>query len=206
MKIHEALAAVMADIKAVGKTGHNEQQGFNFRGIDGVLNAVGPVLRKHGVIVVPEVQHVQRSEVTVGHKQTRMGHVMVTVRYRWHGPEGDHIDAVTIGEAMDSGDKAASKAMSVAFRTAMLQTLALPTDEPDPDQDVYERSQAAPPPSPADEARTRLLAAVTAANVPPQEATGLFYERTKGGDLRTSDDVAAIEALAEIFEAMEPLT
>lgn len=145
MKAHEALAAVMVDVKAVRKGDRNQQQGFNFRGIDGTLNAVGPVLRKHGVVVVPEVETLERSEVVVGQKQTRMGHVMVRVRYRWYGPEGDCIESVTIGEAMDSGDKAASKAMSVAFRTAMLQTLALPTDEPDPDHEVYER--AAPDPA-----------------------------------------------------------
>ena len=32
--------------------------------------------------------------------------------------------------------------MSVAFRTALLQALALPTDEPDPDSQVYERDNA----------------------------------------------------------------
>ena len=42
-------------------------------------------------------------------------------------------------EAWDSGDKAAPKAMSVAFRTALLQALALPTDDPDPDSQSYER-------------------------------------------------------------------
>ena len=203
MKIHEALAAVMVDVKAVGKHDRNNQQGFSFRGIEGTLNAVGPILRKHGVIVAPEVLNVERGDVLVGQKQTRMGHVLVTVRYRWYGPEGDHIDSVTIGEAMDSGDKAASKAMSVAFRTAMLQTLALPTDEPDPDQDTYERAQPEPP-SPADEARERLLVATKRANVQPQEAVGLFKERT-GEDLRISDNADAINALAASYEEMEPV-
>jgi hypothetical protein len=43
---------------------------------------------------------------------------------------------------MDSGDKATAKAMSVAFRTALLQSLSLPTDEVDPDAHSYERSSA----------------------------------------------------------------
>ena len=34
--------------------------------------------------------------------------------------------------------------MSVAFRIALLQALALPTDEPDPDSYSYERSEAKP--------------------------------------------------------------
>ena len=196
--IYEALAAVMVDVKAVGKTDRNNQQGFNFRGIDGTLNAVGPALRKHGVVVVPEVLSIERGDVLVGQKQTRMGHVLVKVRYRWYGPEGGFIDSVTIGEAMDSGDKAASKAMSVAFRTAMLQTLALPTDEPDPDEDVYERSA----PSPADQARARLRAVMEKRGVPLQEAVGLFAERGHG-DLKTSTNAEAITALAAEYEEME---
>ena len=46
--IQAALAAVMADVTHVGKEGKNSAQGYSFRGIDGVLNAVGPALRRHG--------------------------------------------------------------------------------------------------------------------------------------------------------------
>ena len=55
MKIHEALANVMADVQSVSKSERNTHQNFSFRGIDAVLNAVGPAFRKHGVIVLPEV-------------------------------------------------------------------------------------------------------------------------------------------------------
>ena len=195
MKIHEALAAVMRDVKAVSKSERNAQQGFQFRGIDGTLNAVGPALRKHGVIVAPEVLSVERGDVLVGQKQTRMGHVLVTVRYRWFGPEGDCIESVTIGEAMDSGDKAASKAMSVAFRTAMLQTLALPTDEPDPDHDVYERVA-----SPADVARDRLRTVMKVRGIPLQKAVDAF-QSAYDADLRTSENAEQITALADEYEA-----
>lgn len=150
--IHCALAAVMDDVKAVAKGDRNTQQNFSFRGIDAVVNAVGPALRKHGVIVVPEVVDHQYGEILVGQGNNRrpIAHVMVKVRYTFHGPAGDCIAAVTLGEAMDSGDKAVPKAMSVAFRVALLQALALPTDEKDPDEDVYERSAAPPPPPPPD--------------------------------------------------------
>ena len=70
-----------------------------------------------------------------------MGHVKVKVSYTFIGAGGDAIKATVVGEAMDSGDKATAKAMSVAFRTALLQTLSLPTDEPDPDSQSYERSE-----------------------------------------------------------------
>lgn len=141
--IHEALAAVMADVRAVPKADRNQQQGFNFRGIDAVLYAVGPALRTHGVIVAPTAVTYTHGTVEVGKNRTPMGHMLVTVTYRFTGPAGDSFDVQVIGEAMDSGDKAAAKAMSVAYRTALIQALCLPTDEPDPDHDSYERSARA---------------------------------------------------------------
>ena len=143
--IHEALAAVMADVTHVGKSGKNQSQGYNFRGIDGVLNAVGPALRRHGVTVLPELAEMTERTVEVGKNRTAMNAVTVKVRCFFVGPDGDHLQALVPGEAMDSGDKAVSKAMSVALRTCLIQTLALPTDEPDPDEHTYERSHPAQP-------------------------------------------------------------
>ena len=140
--IFQALNAVMRDVQAVRKGERNTHGGFNFRGIDAVTNAVGPALREHGVIVTPNVLDAQYDVVHVGQKQTVMSRVVLRIEWTWWGPEGDHITCVTQGEAFDSGDKATAKAHSVAFRTAMLQTLALPTDEKDPDVDTYERAAA----------------------------------------------------------------
>ena len=140
--IYQALNAVMRDVQAVRKGERNTHGGFNFRGIDAVTNAVGPALREHGVIVVPNVLDAQYDVVHVGQKQTVMSRVVLRIEWKWCGPEGDFITCVTQGEAFDSGDKATAKAHSVAFRTAMLQTLCLPTDEKDPDVDTYERAVA----------------------------------------------------------------
>ncbi len=140
----EAILAVMKDVRAVGKDSTNEQQRFNFRGIDAVVNAVGPQMRRHGLVVIPNLRSLHREVVEVGNNRSRMQHVQVEVEFRFYGPGGasDTITACTPGEAMDSGDKATAKAMSVSFRTALLQALALPTTERDPDADTYERSPA----------------------------------------------------------------
>jgi hypothetical protein len=139
--IYCALASVMADVRAVGKDGRNAAQNFAFRGIDGVLNAVGPALRAHRVVVVPLVEQVDIGSVEVGSKRTPMAHVSLRVRYRFMAEDGSSVDAVVPAEAFDSGDKAVSKAMSVAFRTMLIQALTLPTNEPDPDTESYERAQ-----------------------------------------------------------------
>jgi len=140
LTIAQALNEVMKQVGAVKKNDRNASQGFNFRGIDAVVNAVSPALQKYGVIVVPSVEDYEYASVEIGKNRTVMGHVKVKVTYTFIGAGGDAIKATVVGEAMDSGDKATAKAMSVAFRTALLQTLSLPTDEADPDSQSYERS------------------------------------------------------------------
>lgn len=140
-EIYAALAAVMADCDHVAKRDKNEHQRFMFRGIDAVVNAVGPVLRKHGVLVAPNVENVHYDTVqTSTGKPATACRVLVT--YSFYAGDGSSIDTRVAAEAWDSGDKAAPKAMSVAFRTALLQALALPTDEPDPDSQTYVRENA----------------------------------------------------------------
>ena len=137
--VFEAWSAVMEEVQAVRKSQRNTQQGYNFRGIDAVVNAVGPALRKHKVFVVPQALN------RVGYRdvQTSTGkpsrEVTVEVTYRVYGPTGDSFDFVAPGESMDFGDKGSPKAMSVAYRTALLQALCIPTDDPDPDAQSYER-------------------------------------------------------------------
>lgn len=142
LSIAQAMTAIMKEVGAIAKKDKNTSQGFNFRGIDSVVNAVSPALQKYGVVVVPTVDDYEYTTVEIGRNRTAMGHVKVIVTYTFIGSKGDSIKATVAGEAMDSGDKATAKAMSVAFRTALLQALALPTDEPDPDAQSYERSSA----------------------------------------------------------------
>jgi hypothetical protein len=138
--INEVIRYVKADVGAVGKHDRNTQQNYDFRGIDAVVNAVSAALIKHGVNTVPKLEKITYGTVEVGAKRTPMGHALVEVTYEFVGPAGDMYAPRVPGEAMDSGDKATPKAMSVAYRTALLQLLTLPTDENDPDSQSYERS------------------------------------------------------------------
>lgn len=146
----QALIAVMQDVRSVAKKDRNTQQGFDFRGIDSVIDEVGPALRKHGVLLLPNVE-----EITTETYQTKGGTAMrnVTAKVSWTvvGPEGDILQAPlrTVGEAADSGDKAISKAQSVAHRIIMIQALCIPTGQPDPDGESHERAtQTQPRPVP----------------------------------------------------------
>lgn len=151
--IFVALAAAKDAVGAVAKNERNSAQNFNFRGVDAVVNAAAPALNKHGVIVVPGLIDYTYETVEVGSKRTLMAHVVARVAYRFYGPAGDHVEAVVFSEAMDSGDKCVAKAMSVAYRIALLQVLNLPTDEKDPDADSYERAPKRNPQEFVDDAK-----------------------------------------------------
>jgi hypothetical protein len=141
MSVFDALGLVMTDVQAVGKNNRNQQQGYDFRGIDAVINAVGPAFRKHGIIATPLKSEARYRDVqTVNGKPSR--ECTVSVTYRFYGPAGDFIDAEVPGESMDFGDKGAPKAMSVAYRIALLQVLCIPTHEVEPDASTYERAPA----------------------------------------------------------------
>lgn len=154
-QIYADLAKVMRSVDHVGKGDFNSHQKFNFRGIDGVLNAVGPALREHNVVVYPRLHDVTYEEVkTSGGKASTACRVVVD--YIFASVDGSTVETRVAAESWDTGDKAMPKAMSVAMRTALIQALALPTDEPDPDSFTYTREAA-------DEKNERVAAKIEAA-------------------------------------------
>ena len=148
--IYEAMAAVMEDCGAVAKTDRNEQQKYKYRGIDAVMNALNPALRKNKVFVVPEVLDQSREE-----RQGRNGGVLIysitKVKYTFYAEDGSSVSAVVIGEGMDSGDKSMNKAMSAAFKYACFQAFCIPTEEM---QDSEKDSPEVAPKTTAEKARS----------------------------------------------------
>lgn len=132
--VYEALAQVMRAVSPIAKLGRNSAQNFNFRGIDQVYDALHGPLADAGVLIVPEILSIERSEVATKAGGT-MNHVMATIRYHFVGPDGDEVVAVVAGEAADAGDKAVSKAMSMAFKYAAFQVFSIPLGEKDADEE-----------------------------------------------------------------------
>ena len=141
-KIFQAIPAIMGEINAVGKNKKNLQQGFMYRGIDDVMNAINPALVHHKVFIVPEILEQSREE-----RQTNKGANLIysicKMRFRFCAEDGSSVEAVTIGEGMDSGDKATNKAMAIAFKYACFQVFCIPTEEiSDPDAESHTGVQA----------------------------------------------------------------
>ena len=190
----EALSAVMEDVRAVGKGDRNPEFGYMFRGIDAVMNIVGPALRKHGVIVLPLGGEAHYRDVQTS-KGKPSRECTVKWRYRWYGPAGDFIDTEVPGESMDQGDKGTAKAMSVAFRTLLLHALCIPTGDTDPDAESYERAEA---PETAPSLRGRIAQLGKAKNKTNEEIAADFVSWSMGVPITTDD----VELLGRYIDAI----
>ena len=136
-KIYGAICDIMGDIGSIGKDKSNTQQGYKFRGVDDVYNALQPVLVKHRVFPVPIIIEERREDRTSS-KGNALIYTILKMKYRLYADDGSFVEAETIGEGMDSGDKSANKAMSVAYKYAMFQLLCIPTEAVDPDSETHE--------------------------------------------------------------------
>jgi hypothetical protein len=142
--VYEAIAAVQADLsqEGISKDRKNQQQGYNFRGIDDIYNALAPILAKRRLCILPRV----KSRELVERQTKNGGALFCTVLF----VEFDFVSAVdgsmhtisTYGEAMDSADKSTNKAMSAAYKYATMMTFSIPT-EGDNDADATTPNVAA---------------------------------------------------------------
>lgn len=147
MKVYQAINAIQKELAKVGisKSRRNTQgSGYNFRGIDDVYNVLSPLLGEHGLCILPRV--LSRNVVE---RESRSGgnlfYVTVDVEFDFVcADDGSRHTVRTVGEAMDSGDKATNKAMSAAYKYAAFQAFAIPTEgDNDADASTHEVKAAA---------------------------------------------------------------
>jgi len=148
MEVYKAISAVAKEMaeQGISKDRENRQQGFSFRGIDQVYNALAPMLAKHGLVILPRI-----TERTVTERATKNGGVLFYVAVKAEfdfvaTEDGSKHTVTTYGEAMDSGDKATNKAMSIAYKYAAFQAFCIPTEQTaiDADAEVHHVAARAP--------------------------------------------------------------
>lgn len=127
--IYRAIAGVIADVGTVSKDKVNKQQGFKYRSIDDVYDALHPALAKNKVFIVPEILEQTREIVGTTKNGARMTQVICRIKFTFYAEDGSHVEAVLIGEGMDTGDKATNKAMAIAYKYACFQVFCIPTEE-----------------------------------------------------------------------------
>ncbi|ELY2519532.1 ERF family protein [Cronobacter sakazakii] len=136
--VYQAISAVAKEMAATGisKDRTNTQQNFKFRGIDQVYNALAPALVNHGLLILPRITDRTVTERTTP-KGTVLFYVVVKAEFDFVSTkDGSVHTVVTYGEAMDSGDKATNKAMSIAYKYAAFQAFCIPTEETAIDADA----------------------------------------------------------------------
>ena len=140
MNIYQSITKIMEEVPSIGKTQRNKTQGFMYRGIDDVINALQPLLAKNKVFIVPEILEQTREE-RITSKGGNLIYSICKIKYKFYAEDGSSVEAITIGEGMDSGDKATNKAMAIAMKYALFQVFCIPTDEmKDPDSETPEQS------------------------------------------------------------------
>jgi len=142
--VFAAINAVQAALAKEGitKNRKNTQQGYSFRGIDDIFNALSSMLAENQLVMLPKY-----SDRLVTERETKTGGTLFSVSLKGEftftsAKDGSSTTATLYGEAMDSGDKATNKAMSAAYKYAALQAFCIPT-EGDNDADATTHELAA---------------------------------------------------------------
>lgn len=144
-KIYAAIAGVIADCGIVGKDKVNKQQGFKYRSVDDVFNALHPALAKNKVVIIPTVVERQCEEVGKTKNGTAILKVICKVKYDICAEDGSRVTSIIYGEGMDMGDKATNKAMAIAYKYLCFQVFCIPTEEmSDPDGESLEEKIRTP--------------------------------------------------------------
>ena len=129
-EVYAAISAVMADMakEGISKSRRNAAQGYQFRGIDDVYNALAPIMARHGLLMLPRTlsrECVERQSAKGG----TLFYVVVEMEFTFVSSKDASLHTIkTYGEAMDSADKATNKAQSAAYKYAAMQAFCIPTE------------------------------------------------------------------------------
>ena len=135
--IDKAISSITADMALSGiSKDRSSSQGYRYRGIDDVMQALSALLPKYGLAVYPSM--VSRSaESRTNAKGTLIFRVVCGFSFLLVSvADGTTRTVEWIAEADDSGDKATNKAGSVAYREMCLKLFCIPVNGNDADTET----------------------------------------------------------------------
>ena len=147
--LDEAMLGVMLDVDYVQKQ-KSPGLNYSFAGEAAIIGVLHQAMAKHGVTVTPTAVETVAREAYQTAKGGSMNRVILKMTYTFtHALSGDTRQAVSMGEAADSGDKATAKAMTIAFKYALRQSFMLETgDDPDTTPSAEVQRASAPTQAP----------------------------------------------------------
>ena len=137
--VYRAINAITAAFAkdGIAKTHTNIRDQYQYRSIDDVLNRLGPLLAKHRLCVLPRVLK-HRTKQCAGEQDAMLVSVRLLAAFDLVcARDGSCHTVQGWGEALDGGDKGTAKAMSSAYKSAMLQAFCVPVATDDPDASSY---------------------------------------------------------------------
>ena len=138
-QVYRAITAISAELSGAGiaKRHRNERDDYRYRSIDDVLNRLSPLLAKHKLCVLPRVLE-RTSADRIGDGDLLLVGVVLRVAFDLiSSTDGSSHTVEAFGEALDHSDKATAKAMSSAYKHAMLQVFCVPVAQVDADASSY---------------------------------------------------------------------
>lgn len=138
--IQQATLEAMREISKTGiaklKSASLGGASVRYRGIDDAMNEMSVILIRCGITVTPDYSDLSIQERAKGDPKDAKATRFATVKgtFTFQAEDMSSVRCVCYGEAMDSGDKAVTKAQSVAFRTALFQQFVVPTMAMDPEE------------------------------------------------------------------------
>ena len=139
--VYKRIAEVQQKLSETGiaKDGHGDGIKYRFRGIDQVYAVLSPMLVEAGLLILPRTKsHSSMEQTTTNGK--KMIHATVEMEYDIVSPEDGSKHTVSMyGSGADSGDKAYSKSLSMAYKYMVFETFCVPVEgEPDADTENHE--------------------------------------------------------------------
>lgn len=139
--LFQRMLAIMDDVPYLQKDDSvSTGQGKSYKAIteEKVTTAIRAAMIKHGVVIYPESQDYDRTDLTLVDKNgneriSRLATVATKYRVVNVDDPTDYIIAVSNGEGADTQDKGVGKAMTYAYKYLLLRMFAIPTGE-DPDK------------------------------------------------------------------------
>jgi hypothetical protein len=129
-EVYRAINAVTAALAGDGipKSRTNPIELYQYRSIDDVLNRLAPLIAEHRLCILPRVIERVITERPSPATPLRVN-VLVRVAFDLVSVEDGSVHTVeAYGEALDEGDKGTAKAMSAAYKGAMLQAFCIPVN------------------------------------------------------------------------------
>lgn len=140
MNLWQKISAVMSEVEYLKKddvVGKGSKSEYKAISEEKVTETVRVSFIKHGLVLLPveQIHHCETRETENDYGKKGVSRLAtVDVRYKLVDIDtGEHEFIVSSGTGADTGDKAVGKAMTYAYKYALLRTLMIPTGE-DPDK------------------------------------------------------------------------